>query len=254
MYKIQKVIKTTVLVAGLFGLVGCGGECCESDVSISKGAPNEKQNVGESGSNVPTTQPSPPAQPSQTVEPSPIVPPSKKPPVVVVNDGIGLIKLNPCNPTVTLTSEGTYDPDGNDENLTYKWTSVHGSPMSTESTFEHKFCGVGAYEATLTVTDEQNLTASDRLCVLVGIDESEIPLIADAGADFEVNGEQNVTISGHAVCRDESIDYKWIENGEIISHSPTFSKIFSEGSHKLKLIIEDIAGNKTCDSVVVTVK
>jgi hypothetical protein len=126
--------------------------------------------------------------------------------------------------------------------------------MSVESTFDRKFGDVGVYEATLTVTDEQNLTAFDRLCVLVGIDESEIPLVADAGADFEVSGEQNVTISGHAVCRDEFIGYKWEENGEIISHSPTFSKIFAQGSHELKLTIEDFAGSKTCDSVVVTVK
>ena len=239
MYKIQKVIKTTVLVAGLFGFVGCGGECCEADVSISKGAPIEKPSVVGTGSDVNVS----------NIEEEII----QLPPVVVVNDGIGLIYVDPCD-TVTLTSVGTYDPDGDDENLSYQWTSIHGCPMSTESTFEHRFGEVGAYEATLTVTDEQNLTAFDRLCVLVGIDESEIPLIADAGADFEVNGEQNVTVSGHAVCRDESIEYKWMENGEIISNSPTFSKIFSEGSHELKLTIEDLAGNKTCDSVVVTVK
>ncbi len=239
MYKIQKIIKTTALVAGLFGLVGCGGACCEADVSISKGAPIEKPSVVGTGSDVNV--------PNIEEEITPL------PPVVVVNDGIGLINVDPCD-TVNFTSVGTYDPDGDDENLTYQWTSIHGCPMSTESTFEREFGEVGVYEATLTVTDEQNLTAFERLCVLVGIDESEIPLIADAGADFEVSGEQNVTLSGHAVCRDEFIGYKWEENGEIISHTPTFSKIFTEGSHELKLTIEDFAGNKTCDSVVVTVK
>ena len=233
MYNIQKIIKTTALLAGLFGFVGCGETtCCESDVSVI-----------ESG--LPTVTPKGEIKVEKEKD--------SEPPVVVANDNVGIIEIPPCS-TVNFSSEGSYDPDGDDANLIYSWTGIHSSPMSNESSFDHKFGKKGLYEATLTVTDEQNLTAFERLCVLVGIDKSEIPLIADAGADFEVSGEQNVTISGRAVCRDESIGYKWEENGEIISQSPTFSKIFSEGSHELKLTIEDLAGNKTCDSIVVTVK
>jgi hypothetical protein len=241
MYNIQKIIKTTALLAGLFGFVGCGGTCCESDVSVN-----------ESGA--PSVTPS--SVPSETI---PIVTPkgepkvekekNSMPPVAVANDGVGIIEIPPCS-IVHFTSED----NGNDDNITYSWTSMHSQLMSNKSSFDHKFGKKGLYETTLTVTDEQNLTAMDRVCILVGINESEIPLVADAGADEEIGSEQNVTLTGRAVCRYDVASFQWKEGNTIISNEAIFSSNLPLGKHTLKLIIEDFAGKKAYDSVVVTVK
>ena len=244
MYNIQKIIKTTALLAGLFGFVGCGGTCCESDVPVNESAspsvtPSSVPNV-----TIPTVTPK-----GEKVEKEK----TSMPPIAVANDSVGFIEIPPCS-TVHFSSDGSTDPDGNDENLTFKWTGIHSCTMSDESSFDHKFGKKGLYETTLTVTDEQNLTAIDRICVLVGINESEIPLIADAGVDQEIGSDQNVTLSGRAVCRDDVASFQWREGHTVVSNESTFSSDLPLGQHILNLIIEDFAGKKAYDSVVVTIK
>ncbi len=249
MYKIQKIIKTTVLLAGLFSFVGCGGECCEDDVS-------EVKSVTPSGTVTTSTD-----TPTNTVVPAtgnieekgevkPIPPIA----IVTANGSTELIEVPPCT-TVEFSADQSSDPDGPDENLTFSWTSMRACPLDTNSSsFEHKFGTKGLYETTLIVTDEQNLTAIDRICVLVGIEEADMPLIADAGVDVEISADQNVTLSGRAICRDDVANFEWKEGNETISEEAKFTGTLPVGEHTLKLYIEDIAGQKACDSVVVTVK
>ncbi len=259
MYKIEKIIKTTALLAGLFGFVGCGGTCCSSDVSVSKGGtpsviPNEtlsiipKEVPSVTSKEVPSITPKEVPSITPTGETDEIIEIIPLQPDAVANDIDEFIEVKPCA-VVNFSDVGSYDPDAN---LTYKWTGLGDKIMSEESSFDHRFNHKGLYEATLTVTDEQNSTAFDRVCVLVGIDE--IPLLADAGVNQEISSAQNVTLSGRAVCRDDIASYEWKEGTKIISEESTFVGKLPIGKHRLKLYIEDFAGNKACDRVVVTVK
>jgi PKD repeat protein len=246
---VNKMVKATLLPVVVFGFVGCGsGACCESDVNKGKGlTPNGTENKQL----IPT--PKNKLTPTGTVTP----PAPKAPiaPIAVINDHIGVISVSNHCQAIPFTSIGSYDPDGDNTKLHYMWTTLDGKEISQESDFSHKFPENGIYETTLTVTDEQNLTGTDKVCILVGIDESHIPLVADAGKDIEVSQNESVTLSGRAVCRDDVASYIWQEEGTTLSEKPTFttSKL-PVGEHTLKLIIEDFAGNKTCDKVKVTVK
>jgi len=205
-----KIIKTTVLLSGLFTLVGCGA-CCEDDVLDTKSVVT---------TDIPTTTTTVSTieekgdTPVDTQDDTPIVV-TPIPPIAIINDGEAFITIPPCT-TVEFTSDASSDPDGDDENLTFNWTGIHACPMSDESSFEHKFGKKGLYETTLAVTDAQNLTSIDRVCVLVGIDESQMPLIADAGTDIEVGVDQNFTLAGRAICRDDVASFAWKLDGQML--------------------------------------
>jgi glucose/arabinose dehydrogenase/PKD repeat protein len=66
---------------------------------------------------------------------------------------------------VNFSSAGSSDPDGGP--LTYRWTFGDGG-TSTAANPAHTYTANGAYTATLTVTDNQNLTASASVIVNVG--------------------------------------------------------------------------------------
>ena len=154
MYKIQKVIKTTVLVAGLFGFVGCGGECCEGDVSISKGVPFETPKVIENGTGTPQ------GEEKKKIEPIPPIA------VATMNENDFNITIKPCD-VVYFDSNKSTDPDGNVSSMSYVWSKLDGSTISEEKSFFHKFNSKGVYEITLTVTDEQDLNSTDTVLVTV---------------------------------------------------------------------------------------
>jgi len=151
MYSVKKVIKTTVFVTCMFGFIGCGGDtCCDSPINTTLGL-NPSDNVIEKGNL---------GAEENSQEP--------KPPVSIAtgNDIDDWVEIEPCN-TVHFNGDESNDPDGNDENLTFKWTDINGCILSEESSFEKKFEKKGLHEVILTVTDEQNLTAVDSVKVIV---------------------------------------------------------------------------------------
>ena len=155
MYNIHKIIKTTALLAGLFGLVGCGGTCCEGDDSLNKG-------------NIPS-----PKSEIKNLTPDGNV--TGKIPVAPV--AVATINENDFNTTVVTPCEEVYfdsnystDPDGNVSNMTYSWDQLEGYHLSDDSAFSYRFEYAGSYEIILTVTDEQNLTSTDS--VLVNVESS----------------------------------------------------------------------------------
>jgi hypothetical protein len=58
------------------------------------------------------------------------------------------------------------DPDGNNDNLTFAW-SIDDILISDKQSFCHKLEGVGVHSVKVVVTDEENVTASDILEVIV---------------------------------------------------------------------------------------
>jgi hypothetical protein len=235
-----KYIQSSALVAGLFLLSGCGsGACCTTDVAVAKGLTPDggvstiPLPLGESstGTNnlVPKNVPSQPSKPD-----------------AVANNHDYLIGAKPCE-VVKFKDIGQY---ADDANLTYKWLNRCGKVLSTEDKFEHKYNKKGAYETTLVVTDDKNKTQIDHICVLVGIDKSEVPLMADAGIDRTVDVNESVVLVGRLVCQSkENVTYTWSEDGSKLS----FPLTLPVGEHTLVLTADD-GQTQAKDSVVITVK
>jgi hypothetical protein len=150
MYSVKNVIGTTILIIGMFGFSGCGGTCCDSPISPNSGL-NPNTNVIEKGNLDPQNSSNDP-----------------KPPVAVatVNESDFNITVKPCE-VVYFDANNSTDPDGNISNMSYIWTQQDNYELSDEKAFSYKFKNKGTYEITLTITDEQNLTDTDSLLVIV---------------------------------------------------------------------------------------
>ena len=252
----KSIIKTTALVASLLWFSGCEDTCCTDGLSKSeninktgteksvtyKTIPLERpvKNIGENG--IATI------KPISILSTAPIV---LKPDAVANDKGKG----NPNSDVIKATHceyvEFTEATDSNYSN--YKWINFDGSTLSEDKEFAHRFKENGLYEVTLTVTDKNKNVGSDKLCLLVGLDDK--PLVAYAGADQVIEKDTSTTLTGRLVCNDKNVTYSWTENCKVVSTEKTFTTDpLSEGKHKFKLTIEDDAGHKTYDKVVVKVK
>ena len=100
--------------------------------------------------------------------------------IAQVNNNKKIIKASVYQ-LVRFDAGSSYDPDGNDLNLSYLWTDTNSHKVNNEKTFVRKYDQKGLYEITLTVKDEQNLTTVDKVCVLVGIDESSAEAMENCG-------------------------------------------------------------------------
>ncbi len=152
---------------------------------------------------------------------------------------------------IKFDAKKSYDPDGNNQALSYKWINENSQIISTEKSFVHKYDKKGLYETTLIVTDAQNLTAIDKVCVLVDIDKNDIPLIVETGEDQIVNAYEKVNLTSRIACRDDKLKYEWRDGKNLLSTKANFTKEFAEGRHTLVLTVEDFRGNRASSSVVV---
>jgi len=249
----KKIFGYTLSVCmATFMLVGCSGSegaCCESAVNatsnlIQKGIVenNATKKIEKKVENKVEK------EKLKTVTIEAIAPIA----VAHANGQYKMIKVSTCK-IVTFDADSSYDPDGDSENLSYVWSDLDKKVVSTDSSFEKRFSKKGLYEMTLTVTDEQNLTDVDRVCILSGISEMCMPLLADAGEDRVVKAGKKVTLKGRGICRDDIVKYTWKENGKVISTKDSFDTTLSLGEHTLTLIIEDMEGKTAKTTVVVTV-
>jgi PKD repeat protein len=85
-----------------------------------------------------------------------------QPPVAVAQQSTPLSGIAPV--TVTFSSVGSYDPDGTIRS--YLWKFGDGGSATTQ-TAAHLYSTPGTYTATLTVTDNSGLSATDSVVVVV---------------------------------------------------------------------------------------
>jgi len=186
-----------------------------------------------------------------------IDPVQPKAPIAIahVNGERDFVKVNSCT-SIVVDANSSYDPDASgEEELSYLWTDINDKEISTDISFIKKYSNSGIEEFTLKVTDEQNLTSYDRVCVLIGIDEDCIPLIAKVDGKLDVSSNENVNLKARAVCnRDQDIKFEWTENGQILSNEAILEYRFDIGTHIVTLTVEDLTGKKATTEVIVTVK
>lgn len=233
---IKNTLKMSVLSVSLFALTGCGGDaaCCDGVGQVA----SSSANIGEKGV-VASLKPL-----SSALNPTALI--------TINGEDVALAKLTPCVNN-TFSALGSNDPDGNNDNLTYKWKGLDNQDLGTASTFNKTFCNKGLYEVALEVTDEQNLTGKDSVCFLVGLDK--MPLVVEVGESQTVREGESITLSASVLCQDDSaFDYKWTECGKEISTDASFSTSdLSVGEHTFKVVVTDADGRCVARYIKVTV-
>ena len=172
-----------------------------------------------------------------------------------VNSERDVVSVHTCS-SIIVDANSSFDPDASGENeLSYSWTNINDIEISNEISFVKKYSKKGIEEFTLKVTDEQNLTSYDRVCVLIGIDENCIPLVAKVDGKLEVASNENVNLKARAACkREQNIKFEWKENGRVLSNEAILEYRFDIGEHVLTLTIEDLTGQTATTKVIVNVK
>ncbi|PKA99444.1 VCBS repeat protein [Flavobacteriaceae bacterium MAR_2009_75] len=166
---------------------------------------------------------------------------------------------------ITLNGSGN-DPDGG--SVDFLWTQVSGpnnSSLSNEDTKDLSASNLieGEYIFRLTVTDDENTTASDEVTVTVNPEMvvTEDP-IADAGEDQSITlPTNNIMLNGSGNDPDGgSVDFLWTQvsgpNNSSLSNEDT--KDFSasnliEGEYIFRLTVTDDENTTASDEVTVTV-
>jgi hypothetical protein len=228
----RQILNLSIFALTISSMVGCGGNSNVNNENLSKGQISQVL-IKQLG-----------AQDTNTTS-------NNQVPNAIANGGIGFIEVN-ASDNVQFTSIGSNDSDGN---ITAQvWIDMDFNILSTNGDFNRTFYTEGVYEKTLYVVDDKNATDFDRVCVLVGVSQNDIPLIAKAGFDQNVSIDQNVSLSGRAVCQDNNLTYEWSENGEVLDTNATFVKSdFSVGTHALEFKVFDQNNNYAYDDIIITV-
>ena len=156
--------------------------------------------------------------------------------------------------TVTLDGSASTD-DGSI--VSYVWTEG-GSQIATGATPVVSL-PVGTNTLTLTVTDNDGLTDSDQVTIIVN-PFVPIPPVANAGPDQTVNdtdedGVETVTLdgSGSSDADGTITSYVWSEGGSQIATGVSPSVTLAVGTHVITLTVTDNDGETDTDAVTITV-
>ena len=194
---------------------------------------------------------------------NPPAPPANQPPVANAGPDI-VLTLSPTNNTVFLDGSASSDPEGLP--LTFLWSLKNGpnvpqviSPNSARTAVSGLM--PGAYEFTLTVTDNGGLTATDDVVVKVSPAPNRPP-VAEAGNNITITLPDNsVTLNGRGSDPDgDPITFAWTKksgpNDPAITPANTATTQVSgmvEGSYTFEFKVTDDKGAATTDEVTVIV-
>lgn len=119
----------------------------------------------------------------------------------------------------------------------------------TRQQAELKYTQAGTYEVTLTVTDNQDATATDSITVTV-IDN--FAPVANAGNDITIRLGDTAHLDGSASydSNGEIVSYQWTGGSTESNPSMQFESV---GAYTLTLTVTDDQGATATDLVVVTV-
>jgi len=177
---------------------------------------------------------------------------------------------------VSLDSTGTYDPDGNDDSLQYRWfipiTSLQGAPIN-EAKPEILFDEPGTYTVSLIVEDELGGITYPSInrpnsyaTVTILTEQANTPPIANAGENISILSEYQDTFVIHGAATDpdgDAMTYRWLKeqtelipwqdviNGEANLYLNDLTN-FENGQHTLTLEVNDGA-TITSDNMILTI-
>jgi gliding motility-associated-like protein len=179
----------------------------------------------------------------------------------VSNAGPDVVITLPINST-TIFGSGS-DPDGTI--VTYSWTKVTGPTATltntTLATVTLSDLVEGVYVIRLTVTDEDNATATDDVTVTVNAATVNQPPVANAGPNRSITLPTNsLTLNGSGSDADGSIaTFAWTKiSGPTFSTGATNSALLAlnnlvQGIYVFELLVTDDDDATATDQVTVTV-
>ena len=123
----------------------------------------------------------------------------------------------PAPLTVTFSSAGSSDPDG--DPITYSWNFGDGG-TSTQANPSHTYGSNGTFTAVLTVTDSNNAFRTDQVTITTG--NSKPTAFIDApSANTQWQVGQSITFSGHATDPDGTLSPSAFSWEIILHHCPS---------------------------------
>ena len=162
------------------------------------------------------------------------------------------------NVNVILDGSGSYDPDGPEDIVEYRWDfGDNQSTVGASAIVLHKYSNLGNYTVTLTVKDAAGETSSDT-CLVEIINR---PPVANAGEDHLITAlttalKATVALEGSASNDPDGsiVEYKWDFGdgsspayGEVVTHQYT-----GLGNYEVTLTVKDNDGATAIDSCMVT--
>ncbi|MCK5582074.1 MAG: PKD domain-containing protein, partial [Candidatus Omnitrophica bacterium] len=141
----------------------------------------------------------------------------------------------------------------------YNWDFGDGNSES-EMIVNHTYTAAGTFTATLTVTDDAGMTATDTVVITVMSNPNQPP-VANAGSDqviddIDGSGSELVTLDGFGSSDPEgdTLVYEWKEGDIILSSSASFSYDFTIGAHTVTLTVTDNSGATDTDTVDIKIQ
>ncbi len=163
------------------------------------------------------------------------------------------------NGVALLTLDGTASSDADGDIVRYTWSK--GQETLAEGAQAEVELPVGEHEITLEVEDNEGLTATDLLVVVVREQaQNNEPPVAHAGEDQAIeageDGVAEVTLDGSASSdADGNIEsYTWSEGEEQIGEGIQAVVELSVGQHQIMLTIVDDQGASATDEVFITIQ
>jgi len=166
-----------------------------------------------------------------------VVPPPTHPPVAVASvhwiEGM----------TVGLSSEGSYDPDG--DTVSYHWDFGDGF-VSTEPNPVHTYEEAGNYRAILTVMDSEGAEAEDECDVFI---RWNIPPVAVASVHWIEGMTVSLGSEGSYDPDGDTVSYHWDFGDGFASTEPNPVHTYEEaGNYKAILTVIDSEGARDVES------
>ncbi len=140
------------------------------------------------------------------------------------------------------------------EGLNFTWDFDDGS-TGYGATPTHQFSAVKSYTVTLTVTDEDGLTDTDTVAVVIGANNLPLP-VAAAPESPSVGEEVTFDASGSSDEGGEIVQYEWDfdGNGTYDATGVTATHTYTaEGTYHVTLRVTDNLGEEQTTTIVVTV-
>jgi len=151
--------------------------------------------------------------------------------------------------SVTFDGSGSTDPDG--DVVSYEWTSPDSAFGARGTTVTHSFDTSGAFDVTLTVTDDSGATDTRTRTVTV----ANAPPSADLSvAPAEPATGETVTFdgSGSTDPDGEVVSYEWVIDGAPASGVAVSRTFDAAGEYAVELTVTDDAG--ATDTVATSVR
>jgi hypothetical protein len=150
--------------------------------------------------------------------------------------------------SVAFNATSSTDSDGSITDYIWSEGSIE---LGSGANFSLSFLTPGDHLLTLTVIDDDQLTASDDILVSVNV-----PPVADAGPNQTITTNESVTLDGsNSIDSDGTItEYIWTEGDAPLSSDMAFTKTdFTIGSHFITLTVRDNNGTAASSTVTITV-